>query len=189
MKDAFKSSLEAMLRHLHGRADVDEIAALIGGDVDRFETAWDIFCNGEPPLPQRMAWVLDVVTEAHPSHAARYAGSIAARLPYLQNSAEQRAATKILTRTILPLEAIGTLAETLFPWLENPQMQTAIRCHAMEILYNISCLEPELKRELALVIAAAMEFGGPGIQSRGKKVLARLSLEIKEIDRLASMED
>jgi hypothetical protein len=176
----FKAHLEDLLLETHSRVRTDAVAAMIGGDADRFEAAWEIFCNGEPPLPQRMAWVLDVVTEAHPSHAARYGGTIAARLPYLLHPAERRAATKILCRTTLPAEAIGDLANICFEWLENPQEPAAIRCNAMQILYKISNLEPDLKRELAMIIDALMVEGGPAIRSRGRKILARLIPELRE---------
>lgn len=180
--DEFKSQLEELLLEVHSRARTDAVAALIGGDADRFAAAWDIFCNGVPPLPQRMAWVIDVVTEAHPSLAARYAGSIAARLPYLQHPAELRAATKILARTQLPPAAIPGMLPILFEWLENPQMQAAIRCHAMQILYVISNLEPDLKRELALIISLVMEEGGPALISKGKKLLPRLHNELRDME-------
>ncbi len=180
--DGFKENLEHLLLEEHSRHRTDEVAGLIGGDADRFAVAWDIFCNSTPPLPQRMAWVLDVVTKAHPSLAARYAASIASRLPFLQHPAELRAATNILARTILPTEALSELLVILFEWLEDPQKQAAIRCHSMQILYNISELEPDLKRELATVIGLQMEYGCPAIISIGRRLLSKLRVEIRRIE-------
>ncbi len=177
-----RSYLEGMLLEVHSRERTDEVAAWIGGDADRFAAAWDVFCNGTPPFPQRMAWVMDIVTQEHPSHAARYVASVAARLRYFQHPAELRAATKILARTPLPIESIGDLLLILFPWLENPLVPAAIRCNAMDILYKISQVEPDLKRELALVIETQMRDGGPAIISRGKKLLGRLMPELKAMD-------
>ena len=178
MESGFKKQLEDLLSDVHSRARTDEVSMLIGGDADRFAAAWDIFCNGQPPLPQKMAWVLDVVTQLHPSHAARYVRSIAARLPYLQHPAERRAAAKILARTILPPETLGELADILFKWLTDPNMPITVRCSAMQVLYNITKLEPELKPELAMVIEVQMQYGSSGIVSRGRKLLGKLASEI-----------
>lgn len=187
--DDFKSHLETLILSEHSRVCTEEAAAMVGGDADRFAIAWDIFCNGAPPLPQRIAWVLDLVTEAHPSLAARYVGSIAARLPYMHHPAEARAATKILARSPLPQESLGDLLILLFEWLEDPQVPIAIRCNAMQVLYNITEKEPDLKRELLLVIQGQMAEGGPGVLSRGKRLSARLQADIRKLEMAASLDE
>jgi hypothetical protein len=177
----------ALLLDDHSRRTIDIVAEKIGGNVDRFEIAWDIFCNEEPPLPARMAWVMDVVTERHPSLAARYATSLAARLPHLRHPAEQRAATKILARTELPPESIGDLLVVLFDWLENPAMPLAVRANSMQLLYQISQLEPDLKQELCTVIEVQMQTGAPAILARGRMLLKKLRKEIIKIERSSSL--
>lgn len=175
-----RTKLEAMLLAEHSKGQTLAVARYIGGDVDRFAAAWEVFCKGDPPLPQRMAWVLDHLTAAHPSHAVRYASSIVDRLPYMQHPAELRAATKILARIELPAGSEGPLLDLLFPMLMDPQVPTAIRVHAMSILYRISQREPDLKRELLLVIEEQMEEGSPGIVSRGRKLAAKLRDELRK---------
>jgi hypothetical protein len=179
----FKSHLEELLLEEHSRARTEEIVQLIGGDLDKFAVAWYIFCTGEPPLPQRIAWVIDLVTAAHPALAAQYVGSFVARLPYLVHPAEMRAVTKVLARTILPKEVLGDVVVTLFPWVENPQIPIAVRVYAMQVLYNVSNIEPDLKRELAMVMEAQALEGGPGIRSRVKKLLPKLRKEIRDNEK------
>lgn len=176
----FKRELEALLLEEHSRARSEQVAQLIGGDADKFEMAWDIFCNGAPPLPQRMAWVIAIVTDAHPALAARYAASFAARIPYMSHPAELRATLRLLERVILPKESIGDLLNHLFPILSDPQVPVAIRVPAMQILYNISKLEPDLKRELALVIEMQMPECSAGFRSRANKLLPKLHAEIRK---------
>lgn len=179
----FKAELAALLLEEHSRTRTEQVASLIGGDADRFAMAWEIFCNGSPPLPQRMAWVIAVVTDAHPSLAARYAASIAARIPFMVHPAELRAATRLLARIPLPKESLADLLASMFPLLEDPQVPTAIRVHAMQILYHISNLEPDLKRELALVIEVQAREATAGFKSRARKLLPKLRAEIHKMEQ------
>jgi hypothetical protein len=175
----FKSELEALLLEEHSLARTIEVAAMVQGDADKFAIAWEIFCTSDPPLPQRMAWVISHVTDAHPALGARYATTIAARLPFFTHSAELRAAVRILSKTTIPKEAVGDLLYHLFPILEDPNVPVAIRVHAMQVLYQVSQLEPEIKRELYLVIENQMSNASPGYISRARKLLARLRREIQ----------
>ena len=80
------------------------------------------------------------------------------------------------------MTAIGDLLEHLFPLLEDPQTPIAIRVHAMQILYNISNIEPDLKRELLLVIQVHANTGGPGFANRAGKLIPKLRREIQAMD-------
>jgi hypothetical protein len=152
----------------------------------RFEIAWDIFCNGNPPLPQRMAWVISFVTDAHPSIAARYAASVAARLPFLNHPAEIRAALHVLMKTPIPREAMGDLLECLYPWLQNGNLPAATRVFSMQVLYDITELEPALKPELAMVIEMLSAEASPAFKSRARHLLPKLK---KQIARIAQKMD
>jgi hypothetical protein len=181
-----KAKLERLLLEEHSRARTEEVAMLIGGNADHFEIAWDIFCNSAPPLPQRMAWVLTVVTDAHPSLAVRYAASLAARLPYLVHPAEVRAALRILMSTEIPTQSVGELVQCLYPWLEDPKLPAATRVFSMQILYNISNLEPELKRELAFVIETRAQEASPAFKARARTILPKLRREMSRMEKSLS---
>ena len=48
----------------------------------------------------------------------------------------------------------------------------------MDILYALSNIEPELKKELALIIKRQMPYSPPAFQARGSKILKKLYKEI-----------
>ena len=181
-ENEFKTKIEELLLSEHSIRCRDEVADLIGGEADKFEVAWEIFCAAEPPLPQRMAWVMDVLTQKHPSHAARYAASLVARIPFMKHPAELRMATKVLARTPMQQELIPKLLDPMLKILMDPQFPAAIRVNAMTMLYQISTIEPDFKYELRLVIEDQMREGGPAIRSRGKKTLQKLNEEIQKIE-------
>ena len=57
----------------------------------------------------------------------------------------------------------------------------ANRVHAMQILYNISDEEPELKPELLEIIQHEIEYHPtPGIRSRGTKLAKKLQKQINK---------
>lgn len=177
-----KERLEELLLEEHSRARTDEVANLIGGDADRCEIAWEIFCNSAPPLPQRMAWVISVVADLHPALASRYASSIAARLPFMHHPAEIRASLRILMSTALPKESLGILLNQLFPWLEDPKQAAAIRVFSMQILYDISNVEPDLKRELAMVIQSHSQEASAAFRARARVLLPKLKRELRQME-------
>ncbi|MFN8396724.1 MAG: hypothetical protein U0176_19015 [Bacteroidia bacterium] len=178
----FKLHLERLLLEEYSKDGMEHVAKEIGGDADRFEVAWEIFCNGEPPLPQRMAWAMSMLMDEHPSLAIKYGATIAARIPYMSHPAELRMALRTLANNQVPLTAVGDLLQHLFPLLEDPQTPIAIRVHAMQILYNISNIEPDFKRELLLVIEAHTDTGGPGFANRAGKLIPKLRREIRAME-------
>lgn len=175
----FKNHLMRMLIEEYSHAGMAKVAREVGGDADRFEVAWEIFCTGEPPLPQRLAWAMSMLMDAHPSLAAKYAATIAARIPYMAHPAELRFALRTLANTQIPPTAVGDLLMHLFPLLEDPQTPIAIRVHSMQILYILSNREPDLKRELLLIIETHAPTGGPGFQSRARKLIPKLRQEVR----------
>lgn len=182
----FKAKIANLLLTKHSAETRDVVVNLIGGDTDRFQAAWEIFCSDEPPLPQRMSWVLEHLTAKHPSHAARYVSSIIARIPFMKHPAELRAATKILSKTPLQRSFIPELYDPMLQLFMDPQIPIAIRANSLVVLYEITQMEPEFKYELELVIADQMPNAGPAIISRGKKILKNLKQEIQKMEMEAN---
>lgn len=182
----FRELLVRILMEEYSRDGMVRIAREIGGDADRFEVAWEIFCKGEPPLPQRMSWAMSILMEEQPALAVKYGATIAARIPYMSHPAELRMALRTLAAHQVPMTAVGDLLLHLFPLLEDPQTPIAIRVHAMQILYNISSLEPDLKRELLLVIEAFANNSGPGFANRAGKLIPKLRREIQAMESKSS---
>jgi hypothetical protein len=54
----------------------------------------------------------------------------------------------------------------------------AIKVHAMQILYDISQKEPDLKPEVISAIELAIQEGTTGVKNRGRRMLKKLYKEI-----------
>jgi hypothetical protein len=68
----------------------------------------------------------------------------------------------------------GEIFELCFGFVTIPTTPIAIKAFSMTVCENISKNYPELKEELVLAIEDQMQFGSPGVKSRGQKLLNKL---------------
>jgi hypothetical protein len=74
----------------------------------------------------------------------------------------------------IPENQMGTLVDLLYDLL-SPAEPVAVRANAMQLLYNISLIEPDLQPELISVTESILEEDlTPGLLSKSKKILSRL---------------
>jgi hypothetical protein len=71
----------------------------------------------------------------------------------------------------------GILAEYCFSKLNSGFSAIAIKAYSMEIVYNLTCIYPELANELVHSIQILSEEGSAGIFARGKIILKKLNKE------------
>ena len=160
----------------HSRAQRDVIADFIGNSKSRYKALWEIIKTGEPPLPQRAAWVLDEATNRHPELFDGILDEAVAFLPGKNHDAVHRAITRILgMRPNIPEEHQGMLFSLAIDWMLSPTRPVAIKVHCMSMASTIAMPIPELREELALVIKDQMDLNTVGFRSRGKKILKRLN--------------
>jgi len=79
----------------------------------------------------------------------------------------------------LPLAQLGFLTDFCIGVFTSAKVPVAVRVHAMQVLYNITEIQPELKTEILLIIEHEMEnHFSAGILSRGNKIANKLRLHI-----------
>ena len=130
--------------------------------------------NGTATEKQRAAWPLGHIALADVSLFKPYLNSLIQLLDDNSHDAIKRNALKVLELSTLPKQIHAQVIEKCFPILINRSEPVAIRVYAMGILFQLCKTYPELSYELKSVIEADMEYGTPGYQSRGRKVLAGL---------------
>jgi hypothetical protein len=84
-----------------------------------------------------------------------------------------------LSRSPLPDENLGVLADACFNWLQSPSESVAVKMYSMVILHRISDNIPEIRRELYDIIEIQLYEATPGFRSMGGKIMNKLSLKIK----------
>ncbi|HET6992721.1 MAG TPA: hypothetical protein VFJ43_15410 [Bacteroidia bacterium] len=159
----------------HSKSNTMKIVDWVGKDKKRFSELVNLFLHDEYRVVQRAAWPLSYIAIEHPELAKPYLGKFIRLLsqPDL-HPAVQRNILRLLQFIDVPGKYLGALTSSCFNLLIRSDSPVAIKVFAMSVLKNVTLKEPELKRELKLVVEEMMKEGSAGIKARGRKVLKEL---------------
>jgi hypothetical protein len=159
--------------------NTDLVANLVSRQPGLFGELFRIFSGNTEPLSRRAAWALDIVSEKNPELIQPYLDEIVDLLPSFRHDGLKRHSLRILSRSPLPSEShLGNLVNLCFNLLLSPGESVSAKVYSMEILYKISQIEPDLKKELADSIEWRMNEETPGFKNRGQKIMKKLYSEI-----------
>ncbi|MCD4746232.1 MAG: hypothetical protein K8R58_08025 [Bacteroidales bacterium] len=173
--------LKELIVYEHSRAHTDFVAGIILQKPELFQELLNLMLTGESPIPWRAAWIIEKCSEQNPLLIKPYIPELIEALPNFKNDGIKRHITKILANSPLPSKKLGLLVNTCFDWLLSGEIPVAVKVHCMQILYNISQTEPDLKPELAAAIESQIIFNSAGFKSRGNKILHKLNNEIESL--------
>lgn len=139
------------------------------------------------------AYVLEHIATNHHERFMPVFDTFISRLPEQHNFSCQRHFTKILMLITHPKTSEHyrdayahidreQLVETVFGWLIDPRTPVAVQVNCMDILLNMSREFHWVRDELKHQVEFLLRDGSAALQSRGKKVLARLRRSKPEID-------
>ena len=159
----------------HSRSQADRIVAWIGNDRKRFGRLMDLFLRGDYRTTQRAAMTVGICAERHPALIRPYLRQMVSRMeePGV-HIAVRRNVVRILQAIDIPPGLLGTVATLCFRYLAAKDSPVAVRVFAMTVLARIAKDEPDLGRELRLVIEQQFPYGSGGFCSRARKVLKGL---------------
>lgn len=160
----------------HSKSQAAKIVKWIGNDKKRFAELVKLFLNDEYRVVQRAAWPLSNVVIEHPEFVKPYLGKF---IDLLSKENLHPAVTRNILRLLqfidVPEKYLGKLTNACFGFLLNSNATIASQVFSMEVLLNITKKEPELKRELQVVVEDLMKEASSGLKARGSKVLKKLS--------------
>lgn len=140
----------------------------------------EIALNGNDQIAWRAAWLCEKINDHHPGILAPWIDAVTKSLPRLKHHGLRRQFLKIVTLYPIAEADRGVLTDYCLERLEDPSDPPAVKAHAMQILYNISEAEPEMKEELLQVLEWTLETGETaGIQARARNLAIRLRKEIR----------
>ena len=168
--------LEAEILKEHSKRQANKIALWVGSDKRKFRQLMELFLRGEYRVTQRSAWSITICSD-------RYPALITPRLSEMLKKVEEpgvhdavkRNVFRILRTQEIPRSLLGKVAALCFDNLEAIDVPIAVRVHSMYVLANIAGKEPEIGRELQLIIEKMLPYSGAGIRACGRKALKRLS--------------
>lgn len=159
----------------HNKKTVSQIVTYVGANPTRFKELVDIYLAGPYRITQRAAWPLSYCCKAHPKLAGPH---LARLLKFVRkpdvHDAVKRNTVRLLQFIELPKKHQGTIAEICFDFLQNPKEPVAIRVFSMTVIARLAETNPELGRELRVIIEDGLPYGSAAFRSRGAKVLKAL---------------
>lgn len=136
--------------------------------------------NEDQPENWRAAWMLDKIHEKHPDLVVPYLPAITDFTLQTRNNSKRRHLLKLIGLYAIPEKQMANLLNYCVEIFTNAAIPVAVRVHAMQILFNIACQEPEFSGELIDIIEHEIEYhGSAGIKSRGQKLLKKLRTKQK----------
>ena len=161
----------------NSRATVDFVKDLVKQQPELFEEIFKIVMLDEEPYSRRAFWAFDIIDEEFPGVAKPYLPRLIDKIDSYDHDAFIRHTLRILTRNEIPEECMVKVLDYCFSVLKG-HYPAAIVVHAMQILYNISEQEPQLKPELISAIELVVVEGSTGVKNRGHRMLKKLYKEI-----------
>lgn len=123
----------------------------------------------------RAAYLVDKINDAYPKLLKPYLNEMIKQLKIEKSESKKRHFLKLISMHDLPLAQLGFLTDFCISVFTSAKVPVAVRVHAMQVLYNISEIQPELKSEILLIIEHEMEnHFSAGILSRGNKIAKKL---------------
>lgn len=159
--------------------NIDFLTANSCQDPKTFEHLMSIALFHPKQKSWRAAYLADKVNDKAPKMLLPYLPSIIKRLKTEVNASKKRHWLKLISVHSIDTEHFGFLFDYCISVFTSAKEAIAVRVHAMQILYNISEKEPELKAEVLGIIEHELEYHStPGIRSRGRKLAQKLHLQI-----------
>lgn len=144
-------------------------------DRRRFRALMDLFLRGEYRVAQRSAMAVGICAERHPELLRPYLKRMIDRMeePGV-HVAVRRAAIRSLQTADIPPALMGRVADVCIRTIAAHDSAIALRACAMTVAARIAAREPDLGRELRLVIEQQLPYASPGVRARAARVLAGL---------------
>ena len=159
----------------HSKRQTTKIVNYVGSSPARFKVLVKTFLAGPYRVTQRAGWPLSYCVREHPKLISPHLKPILKMLDKKDaHVAVKRNIMRLLQDIEIPKQLFGTLTDKCFTLLD-PKETIAVRVFSMTVLANIAKQEPDLKKELTIVIEDQLHYASAGFLSRAKKVLKELS--------------
>jgi hypothetical protein len=164
--------LEQELLREHSKHQTLKIAAWIGADRERLDLFMKMFFSGEPIIVQRGAWVISIVGDTHPELLQPYLKRLVAKMKQPGvHAAVKRNVVRLLQTIDIPRTLLGTVTTLCFDFLASPKETIAVKACSITVLAKIARREPDLMKELRLLVDQQLPSAGGAIRSRARNLL------------------
>ncbi|RLD44740.1 MAG: hypothetical protein DRI86_06725 [Bacteroidetes bacterium] len=156
----------------------DNINAIIKNNKvnqEMIDLLWKISISNVHPQSWRAAWMLfHLLNNSNKEYIRPYLDQMLDLLNTFTHNGQKREIMKIILLFDVEEIEMGKAVNICFKILLNSKEALAVRVHAMQIIFNISIIEPELKSELKDVLKIIIQEDSPALRGRGRILLKKL---------------
>jgi hypothetical protein len=165
------------------KQQVVKLARWVGKDKAQVRQLMKFFLEGEHRLAEKSAWIIGHCAEVH---LELFGPWLKPMIKIMQkpgaHDAVKRNVVRILQFVDIPRALQGIVANQCFEFLSSIDGPIAVRTFSMTVLAKIAKDEPDLKKELELIVRQMLPYGTPAFRSRAKKVLKLREIESQKIN-------
>jgi len=162
------------------KALVDFNVSAVRERPEMFDSLFDYTFEEDGKFSPRAARVVYYLIKENPEKYTKYYPVILDKLPNINNLSIKFGMLHVFSFCPLPEdeEKIGFLTNFCFDLIESKQVRIALKIYALDVLYRISGVYPENKRELIFLIDKYSVGASPAFLNRGGKYKEKLKREI-----------
>ena len=155
--------------------NIEFVCKQIINNPKEFEVLLSLALNNPKQRSWRAAYLVDKIHDESPETVRPYLPLIIEKLKTEKNDSKRRHWLKLIGMNAIEESYFGFLFDYCIDVFTSGKEAVAVRVHAMQILYNISDKEPDLKPEVLQIIEHELEQNPTaGIRSRGRKLAGKL---------------
>jgi len=166
--------LKQLIAGIPSASEKEILVIEIGSSQDKFDALFHFIFQQKDPLAWRAAWILDGCDEKNPTLSQKHIPYIIGKLQKLRSSGVRRSMLRLLSRHDIPEKEQGILADLCFQYMMSGIQPLAVKVYAMQILFNLTKIYPEMSRELITVIEDQSEHNSAGFKARGRLIINQL---------------
>ena len=171
-------NLKEIISSEMSRKNTDYVKEIILNQPSLFREVFKLVILNEEPVSRRAIWAMDAISEEKPALMIPYLESLIEHFPGFKHDGLKRHSLRILSRIDIPESKEVEVLEICLRFLHSEKESIAARFFAMEVLYNLSEKEKDLKHELIATLELLSIDSSIGLRNHILKLLEKLKNEI-----------
>lgn len=150
-----------------------KIVEFVGADARKFRESIEIFCSDDYKLAQRAGWAVSYCAELNPKLARPHLKKL---LDHLErddvHDAVRRNVARLLQYVEIPENLLGRAYSQCVDLVDDLNAPLAVRAFALNVATNIARKEPDLRRELRLVVKKHLPYAPASFRVCAREILS-----------------
>lgn len=157
------------------RQNMNYIVNIVQDQQELIADLVEFSIQDDEPLNSRASWVLTHLADANIELLKPYLNLLAEKIDSHKNGAVKRNILRVLSVGEFSEEFHAKLIDLCFEIMISFNEKVAAKVHAMQVLFNLSQVYPDLKKELKLVIMEEIDKNSVGFKGRGLKLIKKMT--------------